>query len=237
MNRYLELCIDHLLSFCGMVCVLDDGSTDGTFEYLSSRDRVNVKRNNGPSFYEHEGSARQQLYDFTLAVNPTYVLAIDADEFVGDPMCITRACDQGVPVYTLQMTEVWHATPENLSIRIDGLWKARTVPILYRPMPGWRIKDRQLACGREPEEVVQQYHASKPSGSTVLHFGWTRKSERVARAERYDVHDGGKFHQDRHLNSILWEEQKDGRLRLMNSMWPVGLQPFAERIAAVVNRP
>jgi len=235
-GRYLQPCIRHLLSYCNAIVVLDDHSDDGTFEWLQGQGRVTVARNQGPAFYEHEGKARQELYHLTMEAKPTHVLAIDADEFVGDPSCVRQACASGVEVATLTLSEVWAADESNLSIRVDGLWRARTVPILYQPQPGWTIKDKALACGREPTQVVERYGRAKSAGSSILHFGWTRKSERIARAERYDVHDGGKYHQDAHLRSILWEEQQNRRLRLQSTFWPVELFEHAEEICAIANR-
>lgn len=236
-RRYLPLAVRHLLTFCNEIRVLDDNSDDGTAEWLETFDqRVKVRSNTGPGFYEHEGRARQLLYDFTLEAEPDYVLAIDADEFVGDPMCVRETCAKGVEVATLSLSEVWAADENGLTIRVDGLWKARTVPILYRPQPGWTIKDKALACGREPTQVVERYGRARPTGSSILHFGWTRKSERIARAARYDVHDGGKFHPDAHLRSILWEEQRNRRLRLQSMLWPVELSELAREICAIANR-
>lgn len=236
MSRYLEPCVNHLLTYCNEVRVVDDNSDDGTFEWLDEQDRVNVIRNTGPAFYEHEAQARQLLYEHVFAASPDYVLAIDADEVVGDPLLIRQACQQGQPVYTLSLIEIWSATEDSLQVRIDGLWKARTVPILYKPQAGWKIRNKQLACGREPLEVVKMYGRARPTGSSLLHLGWACSSERVARAARYDVHDGGRFHQDRHLQSILWQEQKDRRLRLASERWPNGLSEIAPEIVARANR-
>jgi glycosyltransferase involved in cell wall biosynthesis len=239
-GRYLDLWIEHLASFCDAICLLDDSSDDGTYEWLDHEEQffrgVRVERNTGPAFYEHEGKARQLLYEHVLDAEPTHVLAIDADEFIGDPQMILKAIQRSEPVFTLTLSEVWCADEEGLCIRVDGLWKARTVPILYRPQPEWRIRDRALACGREPVEVVKLYRESRPAGTSILHFGWARKSERVARAARYDTHDAGRFHQDRHLRSILWEEQRDRRLRLTFERWPGGLRPIADQLADRSNR-
>ena len=47
-------------------------------------DRVAIWWLDGGTFYEHEGRARQKLLTLTQELEPTDVLAIDADEFVAD---------------------------------------------------------------------------------------------------------------------------------------------------------
>jgi glycosyltransferase involved in cell wall biosynthesis len=220
MKRYLPLAVDHLLTYVDEIRVLDDSSTDGTYEYLEAKDGVNVMRNPGPAFFEHEGKARQYLYKWTLQGLPDYVLAIDADEFVTDPTYLRAAMEQGAPVYTLSLVEAWAVSNRGIDIRVDGLWGPRKIPILYqiiRQSRNWRIAQKQLACGREPEQVIQRARRATASGSSVIHFGWANEAERTVRAQRYYDHDQGKFHQNRHLQSILWA---DRRVRMRRLPWP-----------------
>lgn len=236
-NRFLPLAVEHLLTYCDEVRVLDDGSDDGTYEWLVERDGVEVFSNPGPAFFEHEGRARQNLLDWTFAAQPDYVLAIDADEFVGDPFVVREVLKSVQPVYLLSLEEVWKVDVGGLSIRNDGLWKPRKVPVLYAPPErprgarqsgaahrSWRIMDRQLACGREPMAVIKAAARAPLVGTSIFHFGWMRESERHDRAERYAVHDGGKFHQNRHLQSILFPDDKVG---LTGRAWPVGLREIS----------
>jgi glycosyltransferase involved in cell wall biosynthesis len=237
LDRYLQLSIDHLLTFCDEVRILDDHSTDGTFEWLGSYNKpAIVKLNPGLSFFEHEGVARQALLEWTMLAKPDYVLSIDADEFVGDPDFVQEALTHGWDSYTLMMDEVWSATPEKLRVRVDGLWGRRPCPILWRAPStlggDWVIADRKLACGREPLAV--RHTRRKPSGSLILHFGWARRAERDDRAERYAIHDRGAFHSNEHLQSILWPDEK---VQLAEEPWPVGLEPLATKIAERAGRP
>jgi glycosyltransferase involved in cell wall biosynthesis len=232
MDRYLPLAIGHLLTFCDEIRVLDDGSTDGTFEWLGGlREPVLVKRNPGPAFYEYESRARQNLLQWTMQARPDFVLSIDADEFVSDPGTIRLLADQGRnPVYTLDMEEVWSCDAQHLHIRIDGMWKSRLCPILWRAPETWTsqwdIPDRKLACGREP--AIVRRTKFKRSGSSVFHFGWARRAERERRAERYFEHDKGNFHASRHLQSILWD---DARVQTRPRPWPAGLSDLAASLA------
>lgn len=236
MDRYLPLALEHLATYCDEVRVLDDGSTDGTLEYLAGlREKVIVRPNPGPKFFEHEGRARQALLDWTLDAQPDYVLSIDADEFVGDPEIVHRSMLAGGHVYTLQMEEIWRCNEVTTHIRVDHQWAPRRCPILWkapqRAGGEWRIPDIQLACGREPL-MVRRTRAAV-SGTSVLHLGWANQQARQTRAERYYEHDRGRFHKNAHLESILWPDE---RVLTQQKLWPKGLAAFKDRIAEVANR-
>lgn len=243
MDRYLPLAVSHLLTYVDEIRVLDDGSTDGTYEFLLDISGVEVKRNPGPSFFEHEGQARQNLLDFVLASGADYALGIDADEFVGDPSQIKDVMESAtLPVYLLSLVEAWKVDHGGISIRVDGHWGPRKVPMLYQ-LPqtairrgnnrGWQIQNKKLACGREPIIVVRSSRQAPLLDTQIFHFGWTRESARQARAERYFEHDGGKFHADRHLQSILWP---DSKIMLRGYPWPVGLRGIAGDLRELSSR-
>lgn len=233
LNRYLPLAVEHLLTYVDEIRVLDDGSDDGTFEWLEERERVEVLRNPGPHFFAHEGRARQNLLEWTLAGRPNFVLAIDADEFVGNPDAVRQAAEENVPVAILKLVEAWKVDVGGISIRVDGHWGPRKCPILYmaprRTDRGWSIPDRQLASGREPISVVRASRRAPVLDTEIFHFGWARVAERQARAERYFEHDGGKFHADRHLQSILWPDDK---VLLRGVPWPEALRPLSADLIA-----
>lgn len=221
MKRLLPLTVAHLQTYVDEIRALDDGSTDGTFEFLQERG-VSVIRNDGPGFYEHEGRARNRLLDFTLQARPTHILAIDADELA----VVDRTKLAHGDVWTLEMNEVWKAGENQMLVRADGGWRPHPIPILYRPQRGYRIRDRKLACGREPEQIVRLYRRAQPAGA-VLHLGWANEATRAERYQRYVEHDQGNFHQRRHLDSIMWN---DRRVRLVSKAWPESLLPYRDAI-------
>lgn len=242
-GRYLDLCLSSLLGFCDEVRILDDGSTDDLPEYLQSEFshaeavRLFVKRQERSSFFQHEGQTRQALYRWTLEGNPTHVLAIDADEFIGNGALLRREVerDRSMPVWVLMVDEVWSAWPDCLCIRTDGSWGNRRASILYRvteDSKNWHIANRALACGREPVEIKTL--PWKLLGTELLHFGWTKESERVARHARYAEHDGGRFHVKTHLDSILWP---DDQVTLGATPWPFGLLALRSALLSRLTAP
>lgn len=209
MSRYLKPCITALEEYVDEIRVLDDGSTDGTFEWLHDRG-VRVERNTGASWGEHEGQFRQALLDWTREAEPTHILAIDADEFVADGSRLREAIrsQNDQMSFSLTMREVWATDP--WQIREDGGWRSHEVSICFRvPQDwgrvGWKIENRQFAGGRVPRIIKgeQRIGDSFRTGVEILHLGWARVAERAARYDRYTKIDGGQFHAGSHLDSIM----------------------------------
>ncbi len=239
-DRYLPECIAHLREFCDRILVIDDGSDDATGswlheEWVNDADGPLVYESNpSPAFFVHEGRARQALIDLTLAWEPTHVISLDADEFVSDGAALRARleADPDYPAWQLDIEEVWTAN-EHLYTREDGGWRTHGLACVWKaPAPGekFTIMDRKLACRRVPEQVLKQ--RSKPTGVSLLHFGWTNPAERKQRYDRYVKHDGGKFHASAHLRSIMWPPP---RIKLRQRPWPEG-EVFAclrDRFAAV----
>ena len=243
LSRYLRWTLPALLDFCDEVRILDDGSDEPGWPHdlngIPGGERVLVKRVEETQFFRHEGRARNALLDWTFAANPTHVLAIDADEFVADGQRVRDAIETGWPVYTLSMEEVWKAEHDCLCVRQDGAWGPHEAPIVYAVPPAnqrnhtWRINDRRLACGREPVAVRNLRRQARQVDTEILHFGWANEQERAARHARYQENDGGRFHRDAHLQSIMWG---DDRVSLFGRPWPASLLPVRDAIVERANR-
>lgn len=236
LDRYLPVTIASLLTFCDEVVVLDDYSTDDTYDYLDTIPGISLARNRGPSFFEHEGKARQALLDWTLKGNPTHILALDADEIVTDGQAVRRAIERPSRggVWTLVMEEVWRADERGYACRQDGGWRAHPVACLYRvDRHLGEMRDNALACGRTPRGVELRSRRSQPTGAAMLHLGWANLSERARRYQRYVEHDGGRFHRSTHLESIMWPDEK---VALELRAWPHPMAEYAPEIVKQASR-
>jgi glycosyltransferase involved in cell wall biosynthesis len=219
LGRYLQQAVEHALTYCDEIRILDNGSHDGGADWLNQQDRVVVQRLDGPGWAQedgHEGAVRQALLEHTLDGEPTHVLAIDADEIVprGAELRATLEARPERPVWALRVVEAWSMDP--WLIRVDGGWRPRYAPVVYRVPEergeGWHVRtDLRLACPREPVAVSKAYRrfTQRPQlPIDLVHLGWANPAEREARATRYFEHDGGRFHQSEHLESILWTDER-----------------------------
>ncbi len=229
-GRYLDPFLDHLLLFCDEVRVRSEDST------IAWPGNVGVEvLQTPPSFFEHEGRARQELLEWTMEGGPTHILAIDADEFIADGAWLRSEMEIGGQngVWKLEMTEVWGATEQALEIRIDGKWPPRPVGIAFevpqdhfvdrQKRRHWRIPDTAGGCGRVP--ILSQAAANRtqvPPTTAILHFGWACKADRAPRYERY-ASRGGFGHDNRrggHIESIMWPDEQVSITRIP---WPASL--------------
>lgn len=221
MDRYLVPVIEHLSTYCHEIRCQDDGSTDGSYEWLSEQPKVQVQRNSGPTWSENEGDLHQSLFDWTLEAKPTHVLAIDADEIVpqGEKLAweLERTGTAG-RAFMLNMVEIWKTDP--WMARVDYAWAPHPVSICYalppqlskkaakKPQGEWRIWGRKMAGGRVPRVIRTDHHQGLgiDLGLDILHLGWAREEGRAKRHQRYVEIDGGNFHAGEHLDSIMWPD-------------------------------
>ena len=86
--RSLEECIGSLQEFCDEIRVVDDASTDGSFEWLGQQDRVHVVQFPAARFFQHEGHAREALLNWSLGAHGSHYLSVDCDELVDDGVAL-----------------------------------------------------------------------------------------------------------------------------------------------------
>ncbi len=229
-DRYLPIVIADLRTYVDHIVMLDDGSTDNTADWLRDEvdEQLSLAWNNESRFFRHEGKCRQQLLELVLDEQPSHVLALDSDELVSDGHALRSALERSpdVPLWSLDMTEVWTATATGLRVRTDGGWRVHPRPMLWRVpdnLRDIRMLDRKLACARIPAPLLRE--RARPVGTACLHFGWTDPATRQARYDRYTKHDGGRFHASSHLQSIMWPES---RMRFDEMAWPD--MPWADAV-------
>lgn len=238
-DRYLHPCLEHLLEFVDEIVLLDDGSTDATEDLLGDLGDPRIivhrngdeDRNDEPDFFLH-ANGRNRLLHLTLERHPTYVLAVDADEFVSDGQAVRRACEAGADAVSLEISEVWEACADVLCVRQDGGWRSHPISAVWRPdrLHGQRLglADKQTATGRVPD-VAHRLRA-RPSGAAQLHFGWTNRADRLERFKRYPPGSG---HANQHVESIMWP---DSRVTLEAWAWPPALDGYRPVLLERANR-
>jgi len=190
-GRYLSTCLESLERVADRIVVLDDASTDGTPDVCRAHARVTYHRREQRLFDRDESALRRSLWDLTLAEQPDWILALDADERFepGAEALIRDLCRQDdYDVVSFRIFDLWGSEGR---VRVDGAWNPwnRFSPLLVRRVPGlspeWPAA--RIHCGRFPAAYVSRTYFS--SHLRVLHYGWANAAEHDAKHSFYAARD------------------------------------------------
>lgn len=218
-DRYLASMLGQVAAVVDEVFVYDDQSTDDSSDIYSQLTQFwRVREDGVPSFLEHEGRYRQDVWDcFQEVCQPSpgdWVLAIDADELLvstGTNCClrceveqvIKQADAQGAKSVRLPIPEVFGIDADGVPlVRKDGLWGTIAGTRLFRYERGGKFRDRPMGCDSEPTYVSAGIFSRQALGLRLMHFGYANKDDQIAKHRRY-TSLAAHGHLDAHVQSII----------------------------------
>lgn len=169
----LERFIDHLLPLVDSLVVYDDGSTDGSYEYLMERS-IQVIRGNRNDF-ANEMYHKQQLLTAALDQQPDFILWLDADEVLsaGAKEKLQELCRQCIESnkdgVSLKEINLWRsATWKRVDSLFDEGWFTRL----------WRVQEKlsygQIKTGLHGTIVPPSVKDILQSDAlAVIHYGFS----------------------------------------------------------------
>lgn len=215
LDRYLDHTVRWLQQITDEMHVHDDRSTDGTFERLGDLKVTATRRSpDEPSFMDHEarfrGAAWQAMRERLAPAVGDWILCMDADELLlgdypGDARQalqdeIAAAEEDDTDAIAFEVAEAFRFEGDIPMLRVDGYWGSIMACRLvrWRQRPEGLFALTQLGGGSVPSNW------RAPDGTspnlTILHLGYVRAEDRVAKYERYKAASG---HNPRHIESIL----------------------------------
>jgi glycosyltransferase involved in cell wall biosynthesis len=184
--------IRHLLEQVDAVIVADNGSTDGTREYLyesfGEDERVWVKDDDDPAYWQSRKTTA--LAQDALAAGHSWVIPCDADEIWYSPD------DRAIRDYLAGLAPDQHLVKaplfNHIPTALDSNFKSPIKRI------GWRKRERgvlpKVACRLHPSLVIEagnhgaRYDGAALAGSglTIRHYSW-RSPEQFLRKVKNGV--------------------------------------------------
>lgn len=200
-ERYLEPVLRHLINFVDRIVVLDDCSTDPSGEICRSFEKVIYHRGAERLFDRDEPLLRTRLWQHTTALQPRWILAIDADEMFEERAEIefrSLLRQNSFNAVDFRLFDFWNDS----QYRVDRGWnpwvKHHRMLVKYDPALPARWCRSGLHCGRFPLEYYNLPYAFQ-SDFRVKHFGWMVPADRYKKSKFYL----GKNAADPHAQSIL----------------------------------
>jgi glycosyltransferase involved in cell wall biosynthesis len=217
-NNYLSRVLSRLVNQVDEICITDDCSDDDTVEMALSFG-AKVFKMDEPTFMNNEGRLRQKSWDnleTIVGTDPnTWILAIDADEELYETTYIFDDL-LNQKVFEVIAVEFYHMWNESM-YRLDKAWAPNKSARLFRYHANGKFMDRALACGSEPtyvRELIAQGKFLKESDLKMKHLSYIKDEDKKAKYDRYMRIDGGAFHSNAHIISIM-----DTKPSLMPWQW------------------
>lgn len=205
--HYLKPMLERVAKQVDLITFTDDCSDDDT-AHIAKICGARVFKMPQPTFNTHEGRLRQaswmHLETQITQDEPWWVLAIDCDEMLYEHGNTLRNISD-MEQYDVANVTFFHMWNED-HFRIDKAWAPHPSTRFFRHFPGGQFADRQLACGSEPIYVSQLARTSKynfESGLVMQHLSYIKDEDKQAKYDRYAKIDGGAFHANAHIESIL----------------------------------
>lgn len=174
------------------IVALDDGSTDGSAEFLESRPEVlQVLRISPDRAQWDEVGNYRALVAAGLRHGAEWLLSLDADERVEREFrtrcerVIRRGRFLRYTAYAVHMLELWNSTGE---YRVDGIWGSKTPARLFKARENHEFDTRPLHATKAPlqSSIARSFPVADLN---VYHLGMLHRENREARRRRYEKLD------------------------------------------------
>ncbi len=178
------------------IVALDDGSNDGTGEWLAAQPSV-LEVLHVPRGALDEARNHRMLVAAGLRHRAEWFLSIDADERVEEAFrdraerVIRRGRLLGLDAFAIHLRELWDSEDR---VRVDGIWGRKSIARLFRALPDHVFDDVPLHAHKAP---LQARFAGRffPADLILYHRAMITPQQRAARRARYERLDPGNEYQ------------------------------------------
>lgn len=178
----LRRCLDSMSSYCDLICVYDDASTDGSADIAAMYDKVKLIRGDSNKFNK-EMHHKHQLLEFAKTFNPDWIFWLDADEVVekrGEDGEIRKLCeDSRFDSYDFRQVNFWRS---ERYYRLDEQYNSG----VFRRL--WRIKeglDFAVSDGLHQLPYPKNTDPVKTSDLRILHYGFASNDNIIDKYRTY----------------------------------------------------
>ena len=191
--RYLQGYVANVSPHVDGIIALDDGSTDGTLEFLrgcaSVLELVEIPADRPR--WDEVGNYRR-LLEAALRHGPAWAIALDADDRVERHFrrraeaVIRRGRWLGRKAYAVKVREVWDAPDQ---YRADGIWGQKWQSRLFELRDDHVVDDSELHAQKAPLQFRNRHDDYPLADLELYHLRMLTAESREARRRRYEELD------------------------------------------------
>jgi len=167
----LERFVKYFLPLIDEWVVFDDGSTDGSYEYISNFTPYIIR--SAKNKFANEIEHRHQLLELALRLNPDFVLWLDVDEVLTfDKLGLQKLCQECVDnAFQAISLHEWNIWRSNCWKRIDNLYNDGWFVRLWRIIPGIHFARGVSGLHQQGFPITIQ-NIGRSNAGAVLHYGF-----------------------------------------------------------------
>lgn len=187
--RFLPGFVANVAPHVDAIVALDDGSRDGSADFLADRPEVVELLRVPPDrpTWDEMGNHRK-LVEAAVRQGADWALSVDADERLERDFrtraerVIGRGRLIGCSAFAVRIRDLWDG---HQSFRVDGVWARKSAPRLYRVRADHEFDESQLHGVKAP----LQARPFRLADLLVYHLGMLTPTDREARRKRYEAAD------------------------------------------------
>ncbi len=214
----LERYVKYLLPVVDGLVVYDDGSTDGSYEYLLDKAIFVLK--GGENDFANEINHKKVLLEKALELNPDFVLWLDADEVLTANAAVElqRLCgfmtENEIDGMSFHEINLWRS---NSWQRMDNAYNDGWFVRLWRVTPNlkFQTQDAGLHQQQYPQSIKNIYKTDKVG---VIHYGFASDKSLAFKYLVYRAHGQAGWALERLLDEKTLQLQK-----VSKEIFPAGL--------------
>lgn len=221
----LKRFIKYLTPLVGNIVFYDDGSTDGTYEYLLQKKFTVIR--GARNEFKKEIQHKKVLLEKALTYNPDFILWLDADEVLtrGSDTILQKWCSvmtqQNIDGLSLHEINLWRSATWQ---RIDSLYDIGWFVRLWRVTPELKFTSEKTGLHQS------QYPSSikkivKTDELSVIHYGFSSDKHLAYKYLTYRSH--GQRGYDL-LDRLISEDQLELK-KVLEHIFPEGLYTDEEK--------
>lgn len=228
--RWIDRSIRSLLPLCSHIYILDDHSTDATFEHASRYEQVNLFHSPFDTFSETRDKQWLLEQIISTGTHYDYVVAIDGDEELEPegPRKIRELVYHGKVqsalfkiIYLWDSPNQWRTDGIYGRFRRASLFKLDPKHTQYHSLEGDAIS---LHCTNVPWAMI---HTAVDTDIQLLHWGYYDRELRMRKYEFYNRIDPGNTFEDQYRHMVIGDVfPADSRFRHAG---PLKVEPLAVR--------
>ncbi len=185
-NGNLERCLKHLSIFCDEIALCDDGSTDNSPEIARKYSNKIIKL---PNDFKKEIFHKQELLEFTLSLDPDWIVWLDPDETfdrsgeLGGIRALSNYGDEhGIDSFSFLYYNLWKS---NQNYRVDELWHSLQLPKLWKNTGDLKFDVKEGLHSRQYPLGIKN---DRRTDVKVIHYGFASKESINNKYSMYKNH-------------------------------------------------